>query len=261
MNAFAMVIRPRRSIFAAAVVAALAAAALTGYALHRPKPHDHVAAAPPSVPRPVHSAPASASAPAAAPVPKPRKQPAPREYVAPAVPTSFELAGRGFTIRAHVCAMSPVFPLDPPGEQHHRVCWVTRGFGERPGSNTATSYILGHSWAEDSQEVLNKASTRATRDILNERARRLEGVPIYPAKSLVGARIVLRTPAGTLGYRVRQAYGVDKLKLGSIRQVMNPKIRNRILLITCAERHGVDYDYDIVLDARLVSSKAAASRA
>ena len=30
-----------------------------------------------------------------------------------------------------------VRPLDPPGEQHHTVCWVDDGFGVRPGSHTA----------------------------------------------------------------------------------------------------------------------------
>jgi hypothetical protein len=151
--------------------------------------------------------------------------------------------------------MPAVFPLDPPGEQHHTVCWVKNGFGVRPGSSTGTSYLLGHSWAEDDQEVLNPASEPATRDVLRAKPQLLDGVPIRPAPSLVGARITLRTPRGTLVYVVRSAYGVDKMKLGSITRVMDQHIRNRVVVITCAELHGVDYNYNIVLDARLVSSR------
>jgi hypothetical protein len=155
--------------------------------------------------------------------------------------------------------MPAVFPLDPPGEQHHTVCWVKKGFGVAPGSSTGTTYVLGHSWAPDPREVLNKASELATRDVLRTKTRKLDGVPVHPAKSLLGARITLRTPQGTLVYEVRDAYGVDKQKLGNIARVMNERIRNRVLLITCAELHGVDYDYNIVLDARLVSSRSAKS--
>jgi hypothetical protein len=177
--------------------------------------------------------------------------------VAPAVPTAFTLSGRGFTIHAQVCAMPPVFPLDPPGEQHHTVCWVTKGFGYKPSSRSrGTSYVLGHSWAEDPLEVLNKASVRATRDILHARMHRLDGVPIYPARSLLGSRITLRTPRGTLVYAVRNAFGVDKYRLGDIDSIMDPHVRNRVVLITCAELHGVDYHYNVVLDARLVSSRS-----
>jgi sortase (surface protein transpeptidase) len=82
-------------------------------------------------------------------------------------------------------------------------------------------------------------------------------VPIRPAKSLLGARITLRTARGTLGYEVRNAFGVRKDRLGDIDSIMDPRVRDRVVLITCAELHGVDYDYNIVLDARLVSSRRA----
>lgn len=192
--------------------------------------------------------------------PAPPHRTVPHDYVAPAVPTAFTLHGHGFTIRAHVCAMPPVFPLDPPGEQRHTVCWVTKGFGVRPGSHTRTSYVLGHSWAEDALEVLNKASSRATRDVLHVKPSRLDGVRIYPTKSLLGSRITLRTPTGTLVYSVRNAFGVAKEKLGYISSIMDPHVRDRVVLFTCAELHGVDYDYNIVLDARLVSSRSATNK-
>lgn len=179
----------------------------------------------------------------------------PHDYVPAAVPTSFKLAGNGFTINARVCSMAPVFPLDPPGDQHHTVCWVTKGFGFRPGTRSGTSYVLGHAWAPDPQEVLNKASTRATRDILRVAPQKLDGVTIYPARSLLGARITLRTPEGSLVYAVRLAFGVDKNELGLIDMIMNQHVPKRVVLITCAERNGVDYDYNVVLDARLVSSR------
>jgi hypothetical protein len=194
------------------------------------------------------------------PVPHRAGPPAIQQVVA-SPPVAFTLTGPRFTIKARVCSMANVRPYDPPGEQHHTVCWVKGGFGVKPGSSTATSYVLGHSWAQDAQEVLNKVSTRATADILRERPRHLDGVPIYPAASLLGTRIVLRTPAGTLGYRVGRAYGVRKLDLGRIARVVNQKIRNRVVLITCAERHGVDYDYNVVLEASLAWSKASLSRA
>jgi hypothetical protein len=243
----------RRHLVAAVTLALAAVGAIAGYTWLQTTPHHDVVAAAPLV---VHDQPAP-HPPAAAP-PAPRHS-APHDNVAAAVPTRFTLAGRGFTIKAHVCAMPPVFPLDPPGEQHHTVCWVTKGFGVMPGSNSATSYILGHSWAEDSQEVLNQASERATREVLRTHARQLDGVLVYPAKSLLGARITLRTPRGTLVYVVRNAFGVNKLKLGSITRIMNQRIPNRVVVITCAELHGVDYDYNIILDARLIASRKAAT--
>lgn len=239
----------RRVLLAVAAVLAVAAAITVGLLSNSPH-HRHI--------RAVAELPVVTDPPTPTPVPTsaaPRPV-VPHDFVAPAVPTAFKLSGRGFTIRAHVCAMPPVFPLDPPGDQRHTVCWVTKGFGVRPGSKTATSYVLGHSWAEDPLEVLNKASERATRDILREKPTALDGVPVYPAKSLLGARITLRTASGTLVYAVRNAFGVDKMKLGNIRSIMDPHVPSRVVLITCAERRGVDYDYNVVLDARLTSSRS-----
>jgi hypothetical protein len=246
--------RHRRRAIAATVTGVLVVgSAATAYMLSRPADRRSVAD-PVSVSMPPVVPPA---APKPAPTQAPPPPAIPHDRVAAAAPTAFTLAGRGFTIKAHVCSMDPIFPLDPPGEQHHTVCWVKKGFGVTPGSNTATTYVLGHSWAEDTQEVLNDASAVATREVLHEKAQLLDGVPVYPAKALTGSRITLRTPSGTLVYEVRDAYGVNKLKLGSIARVMNQKVRKRIVLITCAELHGVDYDDNIVLDARLVSSKRA----
>ena len=62
-------------------------------------------------------------------------------------------------------------PLDPPGEQHHTVCWVRNEFGVAPGSDSATTYVLGHSWGQDTQEVLNRLSAPATQQILHTPSR------------------------------------------------------------------------------------------
>jgi hypothetical protein len=233
-----------------AVAVAVLAAVVTGVVLRvsDDPPHKPVAVAP-VVQR---STPTPEPSPTSTPPPVVT---VPHDDVAAAVPYRFTLAGKGFTITAHVCSMAPVFPLDPPGEQHHTVCWVTKGFGFMPGSDSRTSYVLGHAWAPDPLEVLNKASARATRDVLRVKAHKLDGVPVFPAKSLLGSHITLRTPNGVLGYTVRNAFGVDKYRLGDIASIMNPRVRNRVVLITCAEVNGVDYHYNIVLDARLTSSR------
>lgn len=197
-----------------------------------------------------------------APPPAAPKPPGPRhDYVAPAVPTSMTFQARGFSIKAHVCEMPAVFPLDPPGEQHHTVCLVGKGFGYRPGSHTATSYILGHSWAPDPQEVLNKISERATRELLHEHAARLDGVPVYPITAMDGARLTLHTPTGTLVYSVRSGYAVDKTQFGLVKRTVDQHVRNRVILVTCSEGGGHDYYFNIVLDTRLVSSISAATTA
>jgi hypothetical protein len=220
----------------------------------------HPVAAPPA---PSSSA-ATSSAPQATspPVRPPPKKPVRHDRVAPAAPTAFTLTGRKFTIKAEVCSMAPVFPLDPPGDQHHTVCWVDGGFGVAPSSHAATSYVLGHAWAPDSKEVLNKLSAPATRQVLKAEPHLVDGVNVYPVHVLDGYKLILRTPTGRLTYRVSKAYGVRKLDLGHVKSAMNQHARNRVVLITCAERKGVDYDYNIVLYARLHSSvRAAASRA
>jgi hypothetical protein len=240
--------RRRRALVAGLTSAVLVAAAVIAYVWTRsPAPAHRVAEA-----APLTTAPRPRAAPIVTPPPKPT---VPHDYVPAAGPTSFKITGQGFSVRAHVCAMPAVFPLDPPGDQRHTVCWVKKGFGVAPGSSSGTTYVLGHSWAEDAQEVLNKVSEPATREVLKVKSSPLDGVPVFRTKSLLGAAITLKTPTGTLTYQVRDAYGVDKLKLGSITSVMNQKIRNRIVLITCAELHGRDYDYNIVLSAFLVSSK------
>jgi len=181
--------------------------------------------------------------------------------VRPAAPVRFAVYGPAFRIRAHVCGMAAVFPLDPPGEQHHTVCWVDHGFGVAPGSDTATTYVLGHAWAEDSQEVLNKLSSRAMKQVLHEVAqhqvRMVDSVPTRPITNLDGYHLVLHTPAGTLRYVVRSAWAAPKAVAGYVHSVMNQKVPHRLVLITCGERNGTDYDYNIVVNAFLVSSVAS----
>jgi Sortase domain len=243
----------RRSIVVAAVSAAvLVAAAVAAYVLSRPAPHHEIEAAP----RVIAAAP-STPAPRPKPVPTPAKPTAPHDAVAAAAPTAFTLTGPRFTIKAHVCPMADIRPYDPPGEQEHTVCWVRSGFGVKPGSDAATSYVFGHSWAEDPLEVLNKASAPATREILRTKPVTVDGVAVYPVHVLDGYRLVLKTHAGTLTYRVRNVYGVRKRQLGFIKSWFDEKQRNRIVLTTCAERRGVDYDYNIVVEAYLYSSVAA----
>ncbi|HKC28529.1 MAG TPA: hypothetical protein VKB75_11010 [Jatrophihabitans sp.] len=243
----------RRLLAAGGAVALLAGAGVAVIVSNAEHGHRPAAAATPSPTlTPSVAVQTSQPPPPAAPV----RRTVAHDFVAPAAPTSFVISGRGFTIRARVCAMPAIFPLDPPGDQRHTVCWVRDGFGFKPGSHTATSYVLGHSWAEDPQEVLNAASSRATRDVLRAKRATYDGVPIFPAKSLLGARITLQTPTGTLGYVVRKSFGVDKYQLGNIDRVMNQRVPNRVVVITCAEHNGVDYNYNIVLEAQLVSSQA-----
>ncbi|MDT4926610.1 MAG: hypothetical protein QOG01_4323 [Pseudonocardiales bacterium] len=241
--------RPDRTIIAALACAlVLGTAAVVVYVTTRPSTGHPVVAAP---------APTASTAPSPTPVALPVAPPkpaVPHQYVAPAAPTAFTLTGPRFTIKADVCAMPPVFPLDPPGDQHHTVCWVTKGFGVAPGSNSRTSYVLGHSWAPDRQEVLNRASAVATREILRVKPWHLPRATIYPVKGLTGYRLVLKTKTGILTYRVHDTFGVPKTQLGYVKHVMNARVANRIVVITCAELHGVDYEYNVVLNAYLVSS-------
>lgn len=249
--------RPGRRTVVALVSAAVLAAAGTGYVLLRPGSAPKSVAAPsPSL----SSTPTPTPSPTHTPAPRPKPvAKIPHDYVSPAGPTSFRFAGTAFTITAHVCGMPNVRPLDPPGEQHHTVCWVDEGFGVAPGSHTATTYVLGHSWGQDDREVLNPASELATREVLNGSAvTTREGVKIWPVKRLDGYRMTLRTPKGTLTYEVRQTFGVHKLDAGRLTSVMNEKVRDRIVLITCAELNHTDYDYNIISFAYLVASKRAA---
>jgi hypothetical protein len=192
------------------------------------------------------------------PKPRPKPQRPPHEYVAAAAPSAFSYGGHGFTVQAHVCGMNYVRPLDPPGEQHHTVCWVQHDFGYAPGSaGQGTTYLLGHAWAEDPAEVLNPVSERATTQVLRQdRTRRLDGIRVHPVTALNGDVITLRTGTGVLAYTVRSAYAVDKAQTGNIRSLMDEHSRNRVALITCAELDGVDYDYNIVVNAFLIASRA-----
>ncbi len=261
--------RRRRVLLAAAVTAV----ALAGAVWVATRPHS---SAPPAaranppvaapsttpVPRP------AASRPVAAPTRRPaakRRGPA-HDRVAAAAPLGFTMRGSGFTIKADVCGMAYVRPLDPPGEQHHTVCWVQNDFGYAPGSSgRGTTYVLGHAWSRDPEEVLNKLSEAVMQQVLPMRAegrtRMLTGVPTYPVNALDGYVVTLRTPRGLLRYTVRDAYAVAKERAGLIQPLMNQNVRNRVVLITCGELHGVDYDYNIIVDAYLSSSVAASASA
>jgi hypothetical protein len=256
-------ITPARRRTCAAV--ALAAALAAGCSGSRAEP----AAAP--VHSGVTSTPAVMSTPAAPatpstrmPAPRPAKR-VPHDFVAAAAPVSFTYRAPGYRIHAHVCGMEYVRPLDPPGEQHHTVCWVQHDFGFAPGSRArGTTYVLGHSWAEDPHEVLNKVSETAMRQVLpmiaKHRIRTVSGIVTYPVTELDGDLVTLRTPTGRLTYTVRNAFAVAKTEAGYVRPLMDEHTRNRVVIITCGELHGVDYDYNIILDAFLTSSKATTSR-
>jgi hypothetical protein len=154
--------------------------------------------------------------------------------------------------------MADIRPLDPPGEQEHTVCWVYTddGFGgNAPGSNSKTTYVLGHAWAHNPQEVLNRISEPATKEILSVKPKYVTGVATYPVKSLNGSMITLWTPHAKLQYKVRNVYGVVKAQAGYVKPLMDSSIKNRVVIITCAERNGTDYDYNVVVDAYLYSSQ------
>lgn len=248
--------RQRRALLlGAATVAALAAGSVVIY-LGSGKPTQSQAA-PPSTSATPSFASTPAPVPSAAPIPTPTRAAVPHDRVGKAGPTRFRVSGPEFTINAHVCAMANERPLDPPGEQHHTVCWVRNDFGEAPSSHSATTYVLGHSWAPDPQEVLNRLSAPATRQFLSTKTVLRDGIKIHPISVLDGYVITLWTPKGRLDYRVDDAYGVDKLQLGNVTSTVDDTVRNRVVLITCAELDGRDYEYNVVVSARLVSSRAA----
>ncbi|HEY8301413.1 MAG TPA: sortase [Jatrophihabitans sp.] len=241
----------------AALVAALAASVIV--VLTRgpaDAPAGKLAAAPVAKPAPSSTAPVP---------PHHRRVRVPHETVAAAAPTRFSYRAPAWTIRANVCGMAYVRPLDPPGEQHHTVCWVQHGFGFAPGSaGRGTTYVLGHAWAEDPREVLNKISATAMREVLpkiaHHRHRTMSGVATYPVTHLDSDVITLRTSAGSLRYTVRSAYAVAKADAGSVTALMNQHTEHRVVIITCGELHGVDYDYNIIVNAFLTSSQALTSR-
>jgi len=244
--------RRRRVLVAAGAAAVVGAGVLTAVLLSRGGHAPAAAApAPPSTsaePVPLSTPPTTT---AAVTTPAPA---VPHDAVPAAAPTAFTLTGPRFTIKAHVCAMANVRPYDPPGEQRHTICWVREGFGGKPASDAVTSYLFGHSWSVDPQEVLNRASAPVTREILHARPVKLDGVPVYPAHALDGYRIVLRTRTGVLTYDVRRVYAVRKALLGGIASWEDTTVRNRVVLTTCAELGGADYDYNVVIEAYLASS-------
>jgi hypothetical protein len=241
-------------LLAVALVAALVVVAII-WTTDRP------AKKPAAAPRPpVVTTPLAGTTPAA---PKPRKKVVRHDPVTAAAPTEFAFSGKGYTVRANVCGMEYIRPLDPPGDQHHTVCWVQHDFGHAPGTNgSGTTYILGHAWAQDAQEVLNPIAEPAMRQVLSAKARGTskirDGITTYRVTALDGDVISLRTANGVLRYSVRDAYGVAKEDAGSITSLMAENTAHRVVIITCGELNHVDYDYNIIVEAYLSSSRATA---
>ena len=188
--------------------------------------------------------------------PPPAPPPPPHEFVAPAAPTDFQMTGPAFDIKADVCEMENVRPLNPPGDQKGTVCWVREGFGVPPGSDSGgTSYILGHAWAKKPL-VFNPLSELAMQEFTGQNPEMQSGVPTYPIQAINGYNIVLRTPNGILTYTVTRAFAVSKSQAGDVESLM-ANTPNRVVLITCAVKDGVDADYNVIVDAYLTSSMAA----
>jgi hypothetical protein len=240
----------KRAKVAAAVAAVVVASGLALYLL----PSGHHTAHPVPAAAPVVHAPLAVKP--VVQVARPARPALPHEAVGPAAPNSFEMSGAAFDIKAVVCQMPYIRPLDPPGDQLHTVCWVRDQFGVAPGSNSGgTSYILGHAWAEQ-RLVLNPLSEFAMRQVTGRNAVMQSGVPTYPVTNMNGYKIVLRTPRGTLAYTVTRAFAVAKEQAANVASLM-ANTPNRVVVITCGVSHGVDTDYNIIVDAYLQSSVAA----
>ncbi|MDP9094040.1 MAG: hypothetical protein M3N95_14195 [Actinomycetota bacterium] len=151
--------------------------------------------------------------------------------------------------------MPNIRPLDPPGDQHHTVCWVDQGFGVAPGTDShGTSYILGHAWAQDALEVLNPLSIYAMNRVDLTKPVLQAGVPTYPVRGdMRGYRVTLTTTHGTLVYEVRDAYAVPKDRAAQVPALMNAATPDRVVIITCGVRNGQDIDVNVVVDAFLTS--------
>lgn len=241
----------RNIVWTAVVIAAAVAIAVPVVLLRHP-PTRHTAAPPPAT----TAAPSPSPSLSQSPVAEHKAAPA-HQRVAAAAPTTFEMKGPAFDIKAHVCAMPYVRPLDPPGEQRHTVCWVEKDLGVAPASpSTGTSYVLGHSWSQDKLEVLNPMSIRAMKQVDESHPQHESGVPIFPVTNLNGYAVRLRTANGTLTYRVTRAFAVGKEQAGNVKSVMAEHVPNRIVLITCGVRNGVDVDLNVIAYATLVSSVA-----
>lgn len=201
------------------------------------------------------AAPAAAPAPVSPPAPAPTPPAPPREFVAPAAPTGFEMSGPAFDIKADVCEMEYVRPLNPPGDQQRTVCWVREDFGVAPGSDSGgTSYILGHAWAK-TPLIFNPLSELAMQEVTGQNPEMQSGVPTFPVKAINGYDIVLHTPNGTLTYQVTRTFAVSKSQAGDVESLM-ANTPNRVVLITCGVKDGVDADYNVIVDAYLTSSTA-----
>ncbi|WP_338185789.1 sortase [Jatrophihabitans sp.] len=245
----------RRRVLALAAVLVVVAAGATVLAWPR-STAGHPRAVPTYTPLPPSTS-APAPSPTPTPTPTPTKPAVPHDVVKPAGPVSFHFTGPSVNITATVCGMAKVFPLDPPGEQHHTVCWVKEGFGVAPGSHSATTYVLGHAWGQDDHEVLNQLSSRAMVDVLKAKPKYISGIRTYPVTDLNHDTLTLRTKNGTLKYTVADAYAVSKSQAGYVKPLMDTTIANRIVLITCGELDHRDYDYNIIVEAYLTSSIAA----
>jgi hypothetical protein len=119
--------------------------------------------------------------------------------------------------------------------------------------------VLGHAWAE-APLVLNRLSETAMRQVIRVPPVRESGIPVRPVTVLDGYRLTLWTGTGRLTYRVYKAFAVAKQQAGLVRELMDESVRNRVVLITCGELNGVDYDDNVVVYARLESSQAVNRR-
>jgi hypothetical protein len=246
---------PRRLRVALVIGAAvIVAAGVTAGVVLGTSSKKHPAALP--TPTPASSAPVIASTPTPR-APTKVAPVVPHQVVAADAPTAFELKGPGFDIKAHVCGMLNIRPLDPPGEQHHTVCWVRQGFGVAPGTKSGTTYVLGHAWGQDSQEVLNALSEAAMKQVLTvKNPVKITGIDTWPVTAINGYTLTLTTPKGTLNYTVKDTYAVRKAQAGNVAPLMDESTPNRVVIITCGELRHHDYDYNIIVDAYLTSSTA-----
>ena len=234
----------------ALVVAVALTLGVTGCGMSEPSSDRKATVAPAAVPAPIPPA-----LPLDPPVSLPAPPALPHEFVTPAAPTGFEMSGPAFDIKANVCQMKFVRPLNPPGDQKYTVCWVRKGFGVAPGSDSGgTSYILGHAWAK-APLILNPLSELAMQEVTGHNPEMQSGVPTFPVKAINGYNIMLRTPTGTLTYTVTRAFAVRKSQAGGVKSLM-ANIPNRVVLITCGVKDGVDVNYNIIVDAYLTSSTA-----
>lgn len=100
-------------------------------------------------------------------------------------------------------------------------------------------------------------SSRVTTQMLrHHRTSSLNGIQIHRVTVLNGGSIILRTRTGELRYTVRSAYAVKKSQSGEISSLMDQHTPNGLVLITCAEFGGVDYDYNVIVNAYLTASRA-----